>query len=257
MNKQTALITGASSGIGLELSKLYAKDGYDLVVVSRRKEVLDRIASELIAQYGISVRVIAKDLSLPSSPDEIYNELLVSQVNIDVLVNNAGFGNYGFFPQTDTQTDLELMQVNIVALTHLTKLFLPSMIERSHGRIFNIASMASFMSGPYMNTYFASKAYVLNFSVALAVELEGTGVAVSCYCPGPTDTDFGARAHYDFDLKRKHKMSAEDVAFIGYKGCNAGKLIVVPSFKWRFVTFLSRLLPRRRVAILVKKLSGF
>jgi hypothetical protein len=257
MARKIVLITGASSGIGLELAKVFARNNHDLAIVSRRHDVLTQVAEMLSGEYDVSVTTVAKDLSLPGSTLELFEELTEKNIEVDILVNNAGFGNYGFFSETSRLADLELIQLNITALTDLTKLFLPSMINRGFGRILNVGSIASFMSGPYMNTYFASKAYVLNFSVGLSVELRGTGVGVSCLCPGPTPTNFGTRAHYHFNLNRMHKMSAGKVAQIGYDGCINGKLIIIPGLKWQIATFINRLFSRFRVAVIVKKLSGF
>ncbi|BBJ29026.1 SDR family NAD(P)-dependent oxidoreductase [Athalassotoga saccharophila] len=247
--KERVLITGSSSGIGLEFAKLFAKDGHDLVLVARQEDKLKAIAKDLEGQFGVSVMTIAKDLSIPSASDEIFDELKKSSVEVEILVNNAGFGSYGAFVKTDLKTSLEMIEVNVSALTHLTRLFLPSMIERGHGKILNVASLAAFPPGPYMNVYYSTKAYVLSFSVALNEELKGLGVQVTVLCPGPTDTNFqkriGLTSAETFSIK---SMSAEKVAKIGYKGLKDGKLIVIPGFINKLTAFALRFVPKKTAA---------
>ncbi|MBE8968493.1 SDR family oxidoreductase, partial [Nostocales cyanobacterium LEGE 12452] len=177
--KQTALITGASGGIGYEFVKLFAQDGYNLVLVARSVDKLNKIADEFKKKFGIDVKVISKDLSNPSAPEEIFRELEQASINVDVLVNNAGFATYGLFNEIDLNAEMQLLQVNVLCLTHLTKLFLKGMVQRGSGKILNLASTAAFQPGPLMAVYYASKAYVLSFSEAIANELEGTGVSVT------------------------------------------------------------------------------
>lgn len=248
MNK-TALITGASSGIGYELSKLFAKDKYDLVIIARNLAELEKVARELRDSSGINVYVIAKDLSNASAPQEIFDELKSQSLQIDILVNNAGFATYGNFASNDMAAELSELQVNIIALTHLTKLFLPGMIERRNGKVLNVASIAAFLPGPLMATYYASKAYVLSFSIALANEVKDSGVTVTALCPGPTATNFAKRASlYETKLFKTGLMSAEKVAEIGYKGMNMGKTIVIPGWINKVGAFLSRIFPRTLAA---------
>ena len=197
MTAGTALVTGASSGIGLELARLFAHDGYDLILVARSVEKLDRLGAELSARHGIRARTVGADLGSPDAPGAIAETLKQAAVRIDVLVNNAGYGVHGPFAKTELQTELDLLRVNVVALTHLTKLLLPTMLARRAGRILNVASTAGFQPGPLMAVYSASKAYVLSFSEALAEELAGTGVTVTTLCPGPVLTGFQARAGLD------------------------------------------------------------
>src|SRR5689334_5123910 len=161
---KTALITGASSGIGYEFTRLFAKDGYDLVLVARSEKQLVQLAQELKERFGVSVRVIVKDLSNASAPEEVFNELQQEGITIDVLVNNAGFATYGMFTEIDLAAELQEMQLNMVTLTHLTKLFLPGMLQKRWGKILNVASTAAFQPGPLMAVYYATKAYVLSFS---------------------------------------------------------------------------------------------
>jgi uncharacterized protein len=243
----TALVTGASSGIGWELAKLFAEDRQDLVLVARTKKKLDQFARDLTAAFGIKARAIAKDLAQPKTAAEIVQELSAEGISIDTLVNNAGFGVYGPFGQTDGAKELEMLQVNVTALTQLTKLLLPPMIERRHGRILNVASTAAFVPGPLMAVYYATKAYVLSFSEALASELSGSGVTVTALCPGPTETDFAKQA----GLESTHLFTgpliadARSVARAGYRGMLAGKQIVIPGLGNRLLVESIRLSPRR------------
>ena len=187
---KTALITGASSGIGLELTRLFAADSYRLVLVARNRAALQQIGEQLQSQHGIEVRISPKDLAHPASPAELYQELQEAGIAVDVLVNNAGFGGSGPFLQTDWQHEAEMIQVNIVALTHLTKLFLPQIVER-RGKVMNgEASAGHSCLGLIPALYYASKAFVLHFSEALAEELSDAGVTVTCLSPGPVETGF-------------------------------------------------------------------
>lgn len=252
---KTALITGASSGIGLELAELFARDGYDLVLTARSEEKLQARADDLKAQFGISARIIAKDLSSPQSPDAIFNELQRESVSVDVLVNNAGFGNHGPFHQTDLADELEMIQVNLTSLTHLTKLFVREMVRRGNGKILNVASVAAFLPGPLMAVYYATKAYVLSFSEALSEELRGTGVSVTCLSPGPTLTDFQKRAGIE-QIKILDGVAAaldsKTVARMGYEGLLKNRRIVVTGFVNRFFVFGMRLVPRSVLTRIVR-----
>ena len=183
MSAETALITGASSGIGCELARLFAADKSDLVLVARRQEKLDQLATELRRDYGVSVRVFAKDLADPQSPQAIFDALAAEGVAVDVLVNNAGFGAAGPVADLPLEKQLDMIQVNVAALTQLTRLFLPGMIQRRSGGILNVGSTAGFQPGPYMAVYYATKAYVLSFTEALGEEVVGTGVRVACLAP--------------------------------------------------------------------------
>lgn len=252
--QKTALITGAASGIGYELARFFADDGYNLVLVDRNDESLVNVAHELKDNFQILVTLITKDLSISTSPLEIFTQLQQKSIHIDVLVNNAGFGNYGFFSATDLGSDLEMLQVNLVCLTHLTKLFLREMVKRGEGKILNVASAAAFQPGPLMAVYFASKAYVLSFSEAIANELQGTGVTVTTLCPGPTESAFHQRTGMaDTKLvKGKKMMDAATVAKIGYRGLMANKTIVIPGVKNRLQAELVRFIPRNIVTKLVR-----
>jgi short-subunit dehydrogenase len=250
--EKTALITGASSGIGYELSKLFAADGTNLVLVARSEQRLNEIASDLAQTYGVRVTVLAKDLSDPASPGEIFAALQAQSIGVDVLVNNAGFGTYGPFAKIDWAEELRMLQVNVVSLTHLTKLFLPGMIERRSGHILNVGSTGSFAPGPLMAAYCATKAYVLSLSEAISEEVRGTGVSVTALCPGVTRTGFQARAKVEhLQLTSGSMMSARQVAEAGYKALMRGQAIVVPGFSNQLLAFAVRITPRslaRRVA---------
>jgi len=257
-NSKTALITGASGGIGYELAKLFARDGYNLVLVARSESKLDQIKADFEKQHGISVRVLVKDLSEPQAPEDIYGELQQDAVQIDMLVNNAGFTVYGEFAETNLKAELEMLQVNIVALTHLTKLFLPGMIERRHGRILNVASTAAFVPGPLMAIYYASKAYVLSFSQAIANELQSTGVTVTALCPGITETGFWKRGNVEGSrlLVNPAVMGANTVARIGYHAMIKGRTTAIAGFSnWLMVQSV-RFVPRKVVAEMVRIVQG-
>src|SRR2546428_3925260 len=192
-----ALITGASSGIGLELAKLFARDGHDVVLVARSADKLKQLAAQLGSAHNIRATVIPADLADPAAPEEIFRTLRAADVELDVLVNNAGFGVTGPFLATDAAAELRMIQVNVTALTHLTKLFLPAMLGRGAGRILNVASTAGVQPGPFMAVYYATQADVISFSHALAEELRGGGVAGTLPRPGPTPTGLQAAAHMD------------------------------------------------------------
>jgi short-subunit dehydrogenase len=248
---QTVLITGASSGIGLELAKRFAQDGCELILVARESTRLRQAAESLRA------RVIASDLADPQSPHAIYRELATTP--IDYLVNNAGFGLGGPFATNDRQIQLDMIQVNVASLVDLTRLFLPSMLARKSGRIMNVASTAAFQPGPLMAVYYATKAFVLSFTEAIAEEITGSGVTVTALCPGPTASDFQRRAAIEhINLMKKSPlgmMSSAEVAEIGYRGMQKGKVIVIPGFMNRLGVQSLRLGPRAIVRKAAKKLQ--
>lgn len=251
---KTALITGASSGIGYELALLFARDGFDCVVTARRTDRLEALAERLRRDHRVTVRVLAGDLAKPETPMAIRSALNAARVEVDVLINNAGFTAFGSFAELDAKTQLEELQVNIVALTHLTRLFLPGMISRRDGRILNIASTAAFEPGPLMAVYYASKAYVLSFSEAIANELQGTGVSVTTLCPGITQTGFQARgAMEDSRLVQGGMADAASVALAGYRGVMARKGVVIPGLANKLVPLAVRLAPRSLVTRMVRR----
>jgi len=253
---KTALITGASSGIGLELAHLFAQDGYRLVLVARNRTALRLLGDDLQSRYGITVRIAPKDLAHPASPEELYHELQESGIVLDVLVNNAGFGAAGSFLKTNWQDESEMIQVNITALTHLTKLFLPQ-IRAREGKLLNVASTAAFQPGPFMSVYYASKAYVLSFTEALAEEALGTGMTVTCLCPGPVKTNFQKRAYLQGTKLATSPLTVDvrEVARIGYEGMKQGRRIVIPGWKNRVLVEGVRLAPRSLLTKVVRKLQ--
>jgi short-subunit dehydrogenase len=252
-----ALITGASSGIGLELAKIFARESHDLALVARSHDKLKSIAEDIQQTYSVQVKYYTKDLSISSTPEEIFEALQSEGGNIDVLVNNAGFGWRGEFAKMELTDALEMIQVNITTLTHLTRLFLPGMVERKRGKILNVASTAAFQPGPMMAIYYASKAYVLSFSEALSEELQGTGVTVTALCPGPTATGFGKRAGFTNEkiFGDVLSMDSHTVALNGYKGLMNGKPLVVSGWKNWLGTQLIRFMPRPLPAKMIKKVQ--
>jgi uncharacterized protein len=248
------LITGASSGIGLELARVAAAKGHDLVLVARTEEKLRELARELHERYGVRAEVIAADLSRPGTAAEIVSRIETLGIQIDALVNNAGFGAYGPFTETALATELQIIHVNIVALTELTKRLLPGMIARRAGRILNVASTAAFLPGPLMAVYYATKAYVLSFSEAIANELAGTGVTVTALCPGPTASGFQAAANLEESklVAGRTLATSRQVAQDGYDAMMAGRTLVVSGWSNKLVAQMPRLLPRRVVAAIVR-----
>ena len=252
--RETALITGASSGIGLELARLFAADRSDLVLVARNEDRLRELAAELEGKFGISAQALAADLTRPDSAGEIATELASRGVQVDVLVNNAGFGAHGQVAALGVQRQLDVIEVNIAALTRLTALFLPAMLERKHGAVLNVASTAAFQPGPNQAVYCATKAYVLSFTEALAEETRGTGVRVSCLAPGATETQFAAQADMTGTLAfRLTTMAAAPVARAGYDGLRKGKVLVVPGLFNRAAALAVRVSPRA----LVTRAAGY
>ena len=253
---KTALITGASGGIGYELALLFARDGFDCILVARSHDQLNALAARMESEFRVKTLVLPKDLSKASAVDEIYEQVSAASMPVDVLVNNAGFPVYGLFTETDLDTELQMLQVNVVALTQLTKLFLRGMIERRYGRILNLASTAAFEPGPLMAVYYASKAYVLNFSEALANELHGTGVTVTTLAPGPTRTGFQKRGRLeDSRLVQGNIGDAPSVALAGYRGLMAGKTLVIPGFSNKLIPWIVRISPRGVVTRVVRRMQ--
>jgi uncharacterized protein len=252
-----ALITGASTGIGRELTKLFARESYDLALVARNHNALKVLAEELRFAYGVQVRYYAKDLSISSTPEELFDVLQSEGGTIDVLVNNAGFGWRGEFAHMELADAMEMIQVNMTSLTHLTRLVLPAMLEKKSGRILNVSSTASFQPGPMMSLYYATKAYVTSFSLGLAEELHGTGITVTALCPGPTPTEFGTRAGFANQKVFPDVLSttASFVALEGYRGLMKGKPLVIPGRLNWLGTQLVRLLPRTLPGKVVKRIQ--
>lgn len=252
-NSETVLITGASSGIGLELAKCFAADSCRLILVARNTAALEQLAQELRQAHNIEARVLTADLSLPETPNRIFAELSAQNITVDVLVNNAGFGANGAFAEISLPRQLEMLQVNITALTELTGLFLPGMIQRRRGGILNVGSVAGFQPGPGMMVYYATKAFVLSFTEALAEELQGTGLNVSVLCPGPTESNFGnvARGKKVRPMKTS-KMTSAAVAVYGHRAFRQGQITAVPGLQNKIFVLLNRILPRAIPRKLVK-----
>ncbi|MGD1090006.1 MAG: SDR family oxidoreductase [Verrucomicrobiota bacterium] len=244
-NPETVLITGASSGIGLELAKCFAADGCRVILVARSKEALETLAEELLRKNKAEAIVLTADLSLLETPKLIFEELSAQNISVDILVNNAGFGLHDAFVTLPLQRQLEMIRVNVTALTELTGLFLPGMIERQRGGILNVGSVAGFQPGPGMTVYYATKAYVLSFTEALAEELSDAGLIVTALCPGPTTTNFGNVARGQKTRKIKtQKMAAEAVAIYGHRAFRKGKRLAVPGLSNRLLIFMNRITPR-------------
>jgi len=253
----TALVTGASRGIGLELATLLARDGHDLVLVARGRDRLDGIARGLTEEFGIRATVLPADLARPEAPEEIARELSARGIAVDVLVNDAGFGLLGPFAQAPLDRSLAMIQVNVTALTHLTRLLLPGMLERRRGRILNLASTAAFQAGPLMAVYYATKAYVLSFSEALGNETSGTGVTVTAFCPGPTLTEFQKSAGMTATalFRGPLVMDAGTAARAGYAGMRRGDRVVIPGVANRILVQALRVTPRRLAAAIARRVQ--
>ena len=247
-SRQTVLITGASGGIGYELAKLFARDHHNLVLVARSADKLARVATELRAQ-GVTVKTIALDLAAAPAPKFLFDQLQSGGVSVDILINNAGYGAFGDFAQMPEEEILGQINLNITALTQLTRLFLPSMVQRRSGRIMNVASTAGFQAGPLMAVYYATKAYGISFSEAIANELRNTGVTVTCFCPGATHTGFAKRAGTEKSrlFKQLGAMSAEKVALDGYRAVMEARTLAISGVHNWLVAESTRFAPRKMV----------
>jgi uncharacterized protein len=258
MNK-TALITGASTGIGFEFAKLFAADGYNLVLIARDEQKLREIAGSLPSKFNISVKIYPKDLSVTGDIEKLVRQIREDVGTIEVLVNNAGFGLSGAFVDTDLARELEMIQLNVVSLVIFTKLWAKEMVQRKGGKILNVASTAAFQPGPLMAIYYATKAFVLSFSEALAEELKERGVTITALCPGPTATQFSKRA--ELEKSRLFKggivpvLDAATVAKIGYDGLSKGHPVVIPGLINKIGVLSVRLTPRKLVAKIAKQLN--
>lgn len=256
---KTALITGAASGLGYEFSKLLANDGHDLILIDIDADNLKKVKNELEKAFGIEVKLLVKDLSRPNIAVEIM-EAVGNEV-IDVLVNNAGFGLFGSFHNTDWDRERDMLNLHIMTSTHLTKLVIDKMVARDSGKILNISSLAAFQPGPLMAIYYASKSYLLSFSEAIANELKGTGVTVTVLCPGPTKTSFqqvvsdqaaddSSENKIDFNM-----ASSSEVAAYGYKALLKGKTVAIPGILNKFLASLHRFVTRGAAANIVRKVQ--
>jgi uncharacterized protein len=252
MAHESVLITGASAGIGRELARCFAEDGSRLALVARSGGALQNLADELRKKHKVDARVFTVDLARPDAPAQLLSQMQTAGFKIDVLVNNAGFGAQGQFAEIPLERQMQMLQLNVTTLTQVTRLLLPGMIERRRGGVLNVASTAAFQAGPYMALYYATKAFVLSLTEALAEELAGTSVSATALCPGPTQSNFFAAA--DMHTSRLFKlsaMSAEAVARIGHDAFRKKRVIAIAGFRNQFLAFLVRLAPRivaRRIA---------
>ena len=252
------LITGASGGIGLAMAKVFASKGHSLILIARSGDKLQALKQELESKHSVQVQVLIKDIAKPSAAQEIFEETQKQGWQVDILINNAGFGTYGFFQKTDWAQEHQMLELNIVALTDLTKRFLKPMVEKKSGKILNVASSAAFQPGPLMAVYYASKAYVLHFTEAIANELKGTGVTASVLCPGPTASDFQSRANIDMQIplfQTAGVMSAQQVAQAGYDGLMKGKTLMIPGLMNQWGSSGVRFVPRKFVTFVVRWLQ--
>lgn len=254
MNK-TALVTGGASGLGYELALLLAKDRHDLVLIDIEAEKLREAKQEIEAIFSVNVQILTKDLSLMNISEEIMLEL--GDIQIDVLVNNAGFGLFGTFWETDWKREEQMLNLHVITTTHLTKLILKGMVKRGSGKILNLSSLAAFQPGPLMSLYYATKGYILSFSEAIANELKGTGVTVTALCPGPTKTSFQkVVSNGSSENKITFNMStAKEVAAYGYKAMNKGKVYAIPGKFNKLLATLPRFIPRNTAASIVKRIQ--
>lgn len=253
-NKKYTLITGASGGIGMELAKIMAERGHSLVLAARSEASLNNLKNEILNSYNVDIQVLIADLSKPHSASMLFFEIENRGIEIEILVNNAGFGDFGLFYKSSLEKQLEMMQLNMNSLTELTRLFLPKMVENRYGKILNVASVAAFQPGPLMSVYFATKAFVLHFSEAIANELKDFGVSVTVLCPGPTKTNFDKAAEVGDSPMFKGKLpSAAEVALFGYKKMMRGKVVAIHGFKNKMMVFSGRLAPRKIVTAITRK----
>lgn len=256
MGTEIALVTGASAGLGTEYAKLLAADGAHVILVARRKERLEALGAQLQAQYGIKTWAIAADLQQPGAAARLVAEVQRLGLEVDVLINNAGFGTTGAFVTNDAAQEVGMVNVNVTALVELTRALLPGMVARGRGRIFNIGSSAGFQPGPYMAVYYATKAFVNSFTEALSYELQGTGVTATVSCPGATATEFSQVAGNDKSpLFALGAMGAQEVALAGYRAMRAGAPLAVHGLKNKLGVFAVRLTPRGVMRAVVARLN--
>ena len=252
--KNTALITGASGGIGRDLARLHAKSGGDIVAVARNSDSLSELKTELESKHGIQVTVVVMDLTQPGAAEKLFSKVTAAGVVVDVLINNAGFGGHGLFHQRDWNEDQAMIQLNVVALAGITHHFVQAMVERKRGKILNVASTAGFLPGPLQATYYATKAFVVSFSQAIAEELSNSNITVTALCPGPVETGFAKRADAEGVEAFKNLASSMDVAEIGYNAMNKGKLIAINDWKLSFLlNWVVPFLPRWTVLKMSRK----
>ena len=254
---RTALVTGASIGIGYELARLCAEDGCRLILVARSGDRLEEVAGEFEREFGTESRILVKDLTDEAAAAELVDDLNADDITVDILINNAGVGDYGLFAESDADRQLNMVRLNIVSLLYLTRLLLPGMIERRWGRVLNLASTAAFVPGPLMATYYASKAFVLSFSLALSNELSGTGVTATVLCPGPTETGFQKASNVEGTrlFRGSMTMQARPVAKDGYRAMVKGKAMIVSGARNKVIAFMTRFAPKVMLSRIARKLQ--
>ena len=253
---KTALVTGAASGLGYELALLLAADAYDLILVDIDKENLEKAKVIIAKDYSSNIKLIEKDLSTPNAAKELFEE--IGNTAVEVLINNAGFGIYGTFSNTDWQRESDMLNLHVITTTHLTKLVLKGMLERGSGKILNMSSLAAFQPGPMMSLYYASKSYILSFSEAIANELIGTGVTVTALCPGQTNTSFQAVVSEGNCPENKIRFNigcADEVAKYGYLAMQKGKTVAVPGTFNKFLSKLPRFVSRKMATAVIRKIQ--
>ena len=254
---KTALITGASLGIGLAFAHVFAAQNNDLILVARSSDKLNLLAAELTEKYGITVKIITADLSDMDQVQQVYDTCIKDGIEVEYLINNAGFGDFKNFAGEDWGKIEDMIDLNIKALTKLCRLFIPAMVARKSGKILNLASTAAFQPGPGMAVYFASKSFVLFLSEALYSELKDTGVSVTCLCPGPTESGFKAAASMDSANIFKGKIpTSKEVAEFGYKAMMKNKMTVIHGLLNTVMATAGRLVPRGLVVAMAKKVNG-
>jgi short-subunit dehydrogenase len=257
MQSETVLVTGASGGIGLELSRAFARSGSALVLTARSVDKLESLAKELRTKHGVAVRTIAADLAAADGPQRLLARLAQESIHVDILVNNAGYGGFGVFAETEWGDKAGMLQLNVVSLTELTQRLLPGMVARKRGGVLNVASTAAFQPGPLSAVYSATKAYVLSFSEAVAEEARASGVTVTALCPGATVTGFASRAAMEGSklFQKKGLPDAASVAQAGYEGFRRGASVVIPGLKNKLLAQSVRFTPRRWVARMVHRMQ--
>jgi len=254
-SKKTALVTGAASGLGFELALLLARDNFNLILIDINSEKLNQARDIILETYSVEISLLLKDLSSSNIAKDIYEN--IKGRPIDVVINNAGFGMFGVFCESDWERDSQMLHLHVLTSTHLLKLILPDMVKRGSGKILNLSSLAAFQPGPLMALYYASKGYILSFSEAISNELKGTGVTVTALCPGPTKTAFQSTVSDDAtEGKIAFNMaSAKEVAAYGYAAMNKGKVVAIPGTLNKFLSVLPRFLTRNRTTKIVRKIQ--
>lgn len=254
--KETVLVTGASGGIGLEIARVFARNGFDLVLSARSIDKLHALAAELSKAHETRVDVFAADLASRDGARQLFEQVIAAGIKVDILVNNAGIGLWGHFRETSLDRELAMLQLNVASLTELCKRFLAPMVERGRGRICNIASTAAFEPGPLMAVYYASKAYVLHFTEAIANELQNTGVTATVVCPGPTESDFVARADLGESRLFKGRLpSAASVAEHVYRATMSGKVVHIVGWWNNILVRIPRIAPRRMATWVIRQMQ--